>query len=429
MTQASRPGSIRSLLERYRSIIGQGAWVVAGQATTGLFTLGGTRLITQFVSPELYGAVNLIQNATVLLRTVFCSPILNAALRYYPDAERGSYIPALRSLLSRFLGRGLIAMELITVVAALVWCSLQGRSPPLTAFVALDVIRTMEMTLFNAARRQRAAAILSAFETLLRPLLVVAGILVLGGTTEVIMGAFAASIFLALALLYSTMNRPDPARGDAPPRALSADMWRYAIPLIPVAVLSWTSSVSDRYIIEWASRDMASIGVYSAGYGLISQPFLLMHGVVALTLRPVYFAAVSRGDQRRAQHTFATWISISAVVCAAATVVIYWWREPLVAVFLGPKYRGAVVFVPWIALGYFFYVIEQVMEQTLLAHNRTKLVLIAQSCGAVASVIVTVPLVMHFGALGAAYACPAYFLIQLLTVVAMLRRNPGRHAA
>jgi len=400
---------------------------VAGQAATGLLSLAGTRLITQFVNPELYGAVNLLQNALVLLRTIFCSPMLNAALRYYPDAERGGYVPALRRLLSRFLGRALFVMEGLAIVGGLLWSSKSGKSPlivlALAAFLALEVIRTLETTLFNAARMQRAAAVLSAYETLVRPLLVVAGVLLLGRTLEVIIGAFALSILLSLALLYSTMNWGPSNGGAELPATLSRDMWRYALPLIPVALLSWTTSVSDRYIIGWASQDFASIGVYAAGYGLISQPFLLIHGVVALTLRPVYFAAVSRGDQRHAKKTFVTWIGISALTCAIAAGLIFLVRQPLVGTFLGPKYRGAVIFVPWIALGYLFYIIEQVLEQSLLAHNRTKLVLIAQTCGAVASVVVTVPLVIRFGALGAAYACPIYFLIQMLTVVTMLRRN------
>jgi len=423
-------GGLRGLLHRYRSIIGQGAWVVAGQGTTGLLSLAGTRLITQFVSPELFGAVNLIQNATVLLRTIFCSPILNSALRYYPDAERDGYVSALRRLLARILGRAVFAMEIIAVVGIVVWSSRTGNSSlillPLTVFLALDVIRTFEMTLFNAARMQRAAAILGAFETLIRPLLVVAGILLLGRTVAVIIGTFALSTFLSLALLYSAMTRASSSGGAALPANLPSAMWRYAIPLIPVALLSWTSSVSDRYIIEWVSGDIASIGVYSAGYGLISQPFLLLHGVVALTLRPVYFAAVSRADKRHASQTFATWIAITTVVCGTATVLIYLIRDPLVRTFLGPKYRGATVFVPWIALGYFFYVIEQVLEQSLLAHNRTKSVLITQTCGAIASVIVTIPLVIQFGALGAAYACPLYFLIQLLTVMVILRRDRSK---
>jgi hypothetical protein len=138
--------------------------VFTGQAATGALTLAGTRLITQFLSPELYGAVNLLQGSLTILRTLFCSPMLNAALRFYPDAERGGSVPALRQLMRRSLGKSILAMAALTIIGGLLWTSTTGRSalivPILVVFVALDVIRTLETTLLNAGRRQRASAIL-----------------------------------------------------------------------------------------------------------------------------------------------------------------------------------------------------------------------------------------------------------------------------
>jgi len=420
----------RALVRRYRTVIGEGIWVVAGQGTSAVLTLLGTRLITQVVSPDLYGAVNLVQNALVLLRTLFCSAAMNAGLRYYPDAVHGGYVPALRRMLKQSLGRALIAMEILTVVGGLVWSFRAGVRPVvvliLAVYVAVDMFLTLEMALFNAARQQRSAAIFSVVSTAARPLLVVGGVLFFGGSIEVVFGAFASSSLITLALLYASAKSSGISGGSMLPPGVAAEMWRYSMPLIPIALLNWTTSVSDRYIIEWVSHDVSGVGVYAAGYGLISQPALLIHGMVALTLRPVYFAAVSRGDVAHARRTFRTWLTITASICSLATLLIYLTRQPLVELLLGPKYRGAAVFVPWIALGYLFYAIEQVLEQALLAHKRTSSVLVAQIFGAVASVVITIPCVMRFGAAGAAYACPIYFLIQTLAAAGLAS---GRRAA
>ena len=247
------PGRIRGLVTRYRGILGQGSWVIAGQGATGILTLGGNRLITQFVSPELYGAVNLVQNSLVLLRTLFCSPILNAGLRYYPEAERGRYVSGLRAHLRRNLARSLALMEIITVGSALLWTWTRGAPLAivlgLALFVAADVSRTFEMSLFNAARRQRPAAILSAAETLVRPLLVVLGVLVLGPGIDVVMGALALSVAVTLMLLFTAF---EPVGIDAGakllPPGMADEMRKYAIPLVPIALMNWFTSVSDRYI-------------------------------------------------------------------------------------------------------------------------------------------------------------------------------------
>ncbi len=71
--------------------------------------------------------------------------------------------------------------------------------------------------------------------------------------------------------------------------------------------------------------------------------------------------------------------------------------------------------------GYLFYAIEQVLEQSLLAHKQASSVLVAQIFGALASVAITIPCVMRFGAVGAAYACPIYFLIQMVAAAALVR--------
>ena len=397
---------------------------------TGIFSLGGTRLVTQYVAPDLYGIVNLTQNAVVLLRTLFCQPILNVGLRYYPDAERGNWLPALNRMLRRALGIATIVMELLIIVGGCLWTWRTGAHAgailALAAFLFADVFRTLEMTMLSAARRQRPASIASAAEALVKPLLIVAGVHLFGSSTAVVLGAIAVSVFTTLVGLHAAAPATRAVAGEFIRTDIAAEMRRYAIPLVPIALLNWLTALGDRYIIQWLSHDASSVGVYAAGYGLISQPFLMLHAVTALTLRPVYFTAVSRDDFAHAAKTFATWLGLSGAACVFATVVIFAWRGPIVAVFLGPKYGGAAAIVPWIALGYLFYVIEQVLEQHLLAHRRTGAVLFCQACGAIASVAVTVPLVAAYGMVGAAYACPVYFLAQLLAAAALVLRRRTR---
>jgi len=421
------------IFARHRKILGEGAWVFAGQALSGAFNLGGTRLITQYIAPELYGIANLLQNALVLLRTLFCSPLFAAQLRYAPDAERGGYRGALLARLRRILGWATIAMELVAIATGAMWAWRAGGNPLVIAalmfYIFVDVFRTLEMTALNAARRQRPAALASAAEALVKPLLVVGAVWLCGPSVTAVLGAIAASIGLTFVGLLAARERGAAGDGRALPVGFDAELRRYALPLIPAALLTWITSVSDRYIVQWLTHDPLGVGVYAAGYGLASQPFLILQAVIALTLRPVYYSAVSRGDVVGARRTFRIWLAGAAAACLVATALIIGWRHQLVSLMLGPKYQDAVVVLPWIAAGYLFCVIEQVIEQPLLAHKRTGAVLVAQAGGAVASILVTVWLVSAYGMPGAAYACPVYFLLQGLIAGALVLQPARQRVA
>ncbi len=187
----------------------------------------------------------------------------------------------------------------------------------------------------------------------------------------------------------------------------------------------WVSSVSDRYIIQWLSHDTAKVGIYAAAYGLISQPFIILQVVVTLTLRPIYFAAVAAGNAAHGRRTLSIWLAIVTVVGALGVMLVFALRYWLASKFLGQQYRQASAPLPWIALGYLFYDVAQVLEQWLLARKRTELLLVSEGVGAIASIAVTIPLVIKYGMMGAAYACPCYFFIQALAT-AILVLAPGR---
>ena len=110
------------------------------------------------------------------------------------------------------------------------------------------------------------------------------------------------------------------ASGRTMPRSTVEEMRTFAVPLIPVAFLNWTTSLSDRYIIEWLTHDSAGIGIYAAGYGLTSAPMMIVNGVVLMVLRPIYFSAKTTGDEAKAERLFRGG-------CSQPPPSVCWWRS------------------------------------------------------------------------------------------------------
>jgi O-antigen/teichoic acid export membrane protein len=415
------------------ALLREGAWIAAGQAASAVAVLVGTRLLTEALPPEVYGTVGLLIGLMTFGRNLLCAPLLQAVLRFHPDAARTGGSGLLRRAIGGDLARaaGLVALALaaggalfgprfgVSFVSFLL----------LGGLLAADTARGLELNLLNAARRQRAFALWGAADAWARPFLAVVAATVLGPTpSAVLLGFLVASAVLWVPLSGSAAHtRPVAAGPEA--NALRGEIRRYAAPLSGLALAAWVSSVGDRYLIAaWLGTQ--DVGLYAAVYGLASTPFLIAQSVVESSLRPVYFAAVAAGDRGREARAFRVWAWTTAAVGAAGVAAFALAHRPLAAVALGDRYREASPLMPWIAAGYALLAMAYVFEKPAYAYKRTGRVLAIQSGGAVACAV-AVPVLIHLrGLTGAAQAVCVYFGVQLaLAVVAASRTAHARRVA
>jgi O-antigen/teichoic acid export membrane protein len=418
---------------RFRS---EALWVAAGQALTAIGTLLGVRLLTQFLAPAQFGVVSLALGMAVLASNLVASPLTQAAIHFYPkySAER---LYELRDALLRCFRRFTPWVVLVAVIGGAGY-SFTGRGSPWLAplvlmLFAVECWRSSGLSLLNAARQQRRYGLWMASDSWLRPLAATVAVLVAGRLPAVALAAYV----LAAATLCALWSRNIwPARDPQPvpreqARALDAAMWSYAVPLIPLGLLGWVTSLGDRYIIGGV-LSVADAGLYAAVYGLAYSPFMIVNGAAEQALRPVYQTAVSHRNHGHASRLLQLWLGSVAAVCAVGVVLFAAGHELIARFLVSPAYRQASWLMPWIALGYSIRAISYVFERVCYAYARTWRVLAIQACGAVAALTVTPIAVLGFGLKGAAIAVPICFGLQCLvaawlalrTIAAALRMEP-----
>src|SRR5882762_9627901 len=164
-----RPSSVR------RRILGEGAWAAAGQVTAALGTLVGLRLLTEVVPPSIFGTVSLLLGLSMLGTNLFCAPFMHAASRYYPDLAREGKLAQLRRHLEQQLSRTTLVLIVLVLLGGAIAAWFGGGSfwpfPALAALLAVEVQRTTELNLLNAARRHRPYALWIAIDAWAKPLL------------------------------------------------------------------------------------------------------------------------------------------------------------------------------------------------------------------------------------------------------------------
>jgi O-antigen/teichoic acid export membrane protein len=414
-------------------MIAEGGWLVGGTAGTALALLVGVRLLTEATPPSVYGEVGLLVGILNLGRNLFLAPLCTAAARFYSEVSRQGNLGILRRVVFRFLDRSnwFLSGIVIAVGAALSG----GRSAALVhvallaGMVVVDNLRVMEIELFLVARQQRAYAILRTIDAWLRPIMALLMVFCLGPTvTALLLGYFLAGTVSYGCLFVQWIERVGVAESccvgpleAADSEALADKVWSFGLPILPLAIMDWTSALGDRYLIG-GLLGLESAGIYVAAYSLVALLFALIQGTVEQWMRPYYFEAVTSGDFRQSRKVFARWLvlltSISLVVVVAVTLL----RGTIMSLLLAEPYREAARLLPYLAVGHALWATSQTVEKVFHAQQRTKWCLVVRAAGAILSVAFAVPMILFHGMDGAAWAVPLYYGGQLSICVAVATR-------
>ena len=420
-------GALGRAIRGRRRLIQEGVWVAVGQAATAVGLVVGIRILTEYLTPAEFGNLSLMLAALSLARSVFCVSVGQASLRFYGELQPHGGLGRLRATASRLQIRVLaVPLGAILLVALL---GTIHRPAVAVSFVCLalllvaDAARLYEWIWLAAARRQKQASIMDIGDAAGRPALSLTAILLLGAAASPVMLGYALSALAGFLMARFVLDREGIERRASDPD-LARELFRYALPLMPMAVVMWVSGLSDRFILSvFVPRQ--EVGLYAAAYGLMAQPFLMAQVLIDRTLTPVYFLAAGTGDRAQERQVYRALVMGTIAVCAAGVLLVFLFSRTIAALFLAGQYRSSATLMPWLALGNAMLAVQYSLAKPLYAHKRTRDMLVIYAAGAVLSVLVTIPMVLWLGALGAALACPVYYLLQVLLTVAWIRRMPG----
>jgi O-antigen/teichoic acid export membrane protein len=407
-----------------RRIVREAVWVAGGQLAQVAARLVGLRILTDLVAPAVYGEVALLLGVATLAQNLLCMPILTSCLRFYPDAEAAGQVAALRGLVSRLLLRRTRALVAAVLLCGSAWVLLLRGGASLAGFgavallLALDVMRLFETTLQNAARRQVAFSLWGAADAVARPLFAIGAILLFGPHAAAVILGYAVGLALSNAAFRGTAVRG--AESGAAVPEWEAETRRVllhtAAPLAPLALLEWIMVLSDRYLLAGISGTHEA-GVYAAGYGLGSLPFIVAGQMLTLIVRPVLFDAVSRGDRRRERRVVIGWLLLLSGILLAGLAALALLREPIVQLVLGEAFWGAAPILPWIGAAYSFQSLRHVFDTLILGQGRTRRLLANHVVAATTATAFYLLLIPTLGALGAAIGTTAGMAASLTSSV------------
>lgn len=417
-----------------RRIAGEGAWVAGGQIVSAIAALVSIRIMTELLTPGEFGRLALLAGVAALALGLSATPRLQALLRYYADWTRAGRGDVLRRTGARLIGR-LVAVAACVIVAGWiiagpVFDEIWFTGFLVAALLVVDSLRSFEVSLFNAARRQHVVALVTASDAMTRPLMAIAAVMIFGASAEAALGGYLIGSALVVLVMRLTtrlegtgLTEADRslAAGRASETDLAAAIRRYALPLSPLAIFGWLSGMGDRYVIG-GMLGLEQAGLYAAAYGIASRPFLMLAGIVELTMRPVLQNAIAQQNAALIGRAKKGLLLMTASGAAFGVLGFLLLSVPVGSLLLAADYRSATSLMPWIALGYALYVTSNVFSRLCYAFDDTRAVLILTAAGSVVGISVLVPAVIFFGLFGAAAAVPLRFGIELGLSTILSRR-------
>jgi len=398
--------------------------VFTGQALGAIGTLVGVRAVTEFVSPAVFGAVALSMGLIALAQGLAVGPLMQGILRLYPECASTGNAGTLRRAALRALRLPVSTAFVALLVGLTAWEWTSEGSLWLGVLAALlfiaEVTRSVEVTQLNAARRQRAMALLSAADAWMRPALAVFVVWLCGPSPSAVLAGYLAGALLPLLAFYLCRGFGLYGRAEADARPLEARLWRYAKPLVPLPIIAWVSGLADRYLLA-ALVGLPAAGAYAALYALASKPFLMLAAGIELALRQVYYGHVTAGRRDAERQSFRLWLATVLVASAIMVCLIAILHRELTWLLLAAEYRQHSDLMVWIACGYLLLAASQVVERICYGLYDTRGVAWVQAVGAGLSIAVALPMIRAFGLQGAAWSVPIYFGLQLLATIARAR--------
>lgn len=365
-----------------RNILAEGGWVLSGQVIVAIINMAGIRIVTEFLSPEILGEATLWVGIAILLKNIFVSPFLNYQIRFYPEYRSQNKGISYNSVALKILLILVICSSVLFIFSTLVLMMNDViKINFLILFLTLiyfssDSIRSFGINILQAERRQKEFAIYSILESFITYLTVFLLILYLPKAESYIAAFVIAILFIIILMkIFIPIKINFKFKTEENIELFKNEAFKFALPLVPVAILSWIMNLSNRYIIEILGNT-ADVGIFIASFSIASRPFIILSGIATNFFRPILIEVLSSNEIIKSRFVFFSWLITVTIIGTILMLLFFFGAKIIAAIFLSNDYRTeAIKLFIFIALGYFFLAIYQVFENFLFTTKNTKIIL------------------------------------------------------
>ncbi len=408
-----------------RRLATTGAAYTAASILSKVIAVALLPLYTRYLTPEDYGAAEILFAAVVTASIIVRFGLIEAILRfYYLDEEDPR-----RVVSSSFAG--LFWLATLGALAALPFAGpisealldpkelpagVSGAELVRIAIGGLWVLTMWEfmLTLFRLDERARAFFATTILNVVAAIALTVVLVVVLEeGARGLLLGSYATGGAFVLVLIVLQWRR----LSLWPDRALLRRLFRFGLPTMPAEVSLYALNFVDRLIIV-RSLGLAEAGLYSLGVKFAQAVNVLVRGF-QLAWPPLAYSIRDDGEARR---VYATVVTLFVAGCAWVVAGMWLFSRWVVRALADPKFFDSFEVIGLISVAVTLYALYLVLVVILGRTGRTEFNLPAAFAALVVNLVLNLVLVPSLGIVGAALALVASYLVVLGLMYAFTQR-------
>jgi O-antigen/teichoic acid export membrane protein len=401
-----------------RRLATTGAAYTASSVISKLIAVALLPLYTQYLSPEDYGAAEVLIVAVIAASIVIRLGVIEALLRFYYERSEDAEQVVKTGFASLFWTTtvGLaIALPLAEPISQL----LLDRSDPGLVRIAtfgLWVFTMYEflLALFRLDERARAFLVFTVSNVLVTiPVTVWLVVFEDEGARGLLLGQYATgAVFLAGLLLVQRRRL-----ALVPEFPLLRRMTRFGLPTMPAELSLYSLNFIDRLMLVRLAG-LADAGLYSLSVKFAQAVNVLVKGF-QLAWPPLAYSIQDDDEARRAYALIVTWF---VAVCTFFVTGMWLLSRWIVRLLAAPEFFESFEAIGLVASGVMLYALYLVLVVVLGRTGRTEFNFPATAAGTAANIGLNLILIPELGIVGAGVSLVASYAVVLVLMYVFTQR-------
>ena len=402
-------------MNRYKKLLSNTVVIGIGTFGSKLLVFLLMPLYTAWLSAAEYGTAELIAGVSNFLIPIACVGISNGIFRFAAEknADRIAVFSSGIALLGIGLGAFLLLSPIMLTISYFrdyVWLIVLYVLFADLQSVLAQYLRAVDRTILFAGQGILNTCLTVCFNVLF---LFVFRMGVTGYVLSVVLGNLFTSAFIFVRARLWTVFKPSRVA-----RGLMRSMLLFSLPLIPTTVCWLITDISDRFMVTYFCGETVN-GLYSAAYKIPTVITLF----ASIFLQAWQFSAVSESENEEARTHFYTQVFsgfLSLITLGTGALLLL--SKPLTALLLNNSYFEAWRYMPMLLCSAAFMAIVSFLASVYLVRKKSTNSFVTSLVGAVVNILLNLLLIPRMGALGAAVATLASYLLVMVIRLLDVRR-------